>query len=716
MRKLFLALFVLGAAALVWHATGPKAKAIEADIDRRTEAAVAPLATHPVEVATDGRDVTLTGLADSTEERSALIAAATAVRGNRVLLARIEVLPLAQPYEFTAEKAANGSLTLAGFMPNEALRAALVARAAALAGAAGVTDNIQLATGAPGGGWGAMAEAALSGLGPLDNGSAWLSDRLGGLSGSAPDTGALADAAAAVGAATDVTWETDLRLTLDDATPFSLDAAKPAEGPVTLSGHAPGPEARDRLVAEAARIGGTPEGTLQVAEPAPPEGWTDTAADAIRTLGGLLSGKLAIRGDAVVLTGEIGTDPEADALRASAAPGWQVELTVLKPDPPATLRIVLPREGKMTATGILPRGIARSNLATALPDADLSGITGDGRGGRTDWNNVITGLAAIMPRFRDAAITIEGTAISVSGRLRPGFNAEEARSALRTAAGPAWTVTFDVREAPPDAVLAVVLSDDGLDIAGILPEGMTADSVTGALGGTAESLGTGGDGDLSLWEDAIAMLGKLLPLSSALEARFKGDTLTVNATLRPGYSAGEAAAYAATSSGLDAALELAETEPGPGDTRANLATGETEAWQSGYWLPEMSFEPEAETCTTEAARLFEQGQITFVTGSAEIDAEAEALLNRLAAVAIRCLNGRDGRLIVGGHTDDVGDARANTILSRERAGAVVAALRDRGVAPGAMLAVGYGTLEPVAGNDTEAGRAQNRRISFAFTD
>jgi outer membrane protein OmpA-like peptidoglycan-associated protein len=71
------------------------------------------------------------------------------------------------------------------------------------------------------------------------------------------------------------------------------------------------------------------------------------------------------------------------------------------------------------------------------------------------------------------------------------------------------------------------------------------------------------------------------------------------------------------------------------------------------------------------------------------------------------------RLAVIGHTDNQGSAGYNLDLSQRRARSVVAALvGEYGVAPDRLLASGQGYNQPVASNDTEEGRAQNRRVEL----
>lgn len=67
-------------------------------------------------------------------------------------------------------------------------------------------------------------------------------------------------------------------------------------------------------------------------------------------------------------------------------------------------------------------------------------------------------------------------------------------------------------------------------------------------------------------------------------------------------------------------------------------------------------------------------------------------------------------ILVEGHTDNTGEAEANQVLGRKRAEFIKEYLVSNGIAPIRIQTVSKGQLEPIAGNDTQEGRAQNRRI------
>jgi outer membrane protein OmpA-like peptidoglycan-associated protein len=67
---------------------------------------------------------------------------------------------------------------------------------------------------------------------------------------------------------------------------------------------------------------------------------------------------------------------------------------------------------------------------------------------------------------------------------------------------------------------------------------------------------------------------------------------------------------------------------------------------------------------------------------------------------------------ISGHTDNVGKAEVNRVLSNNRAQAVVKYLVAQGIEAARLTFKGYGATQPVADNDSEEGRARNRRTEL----
>ncbi|MCB9674026.1 MAG: OmpA family protein [Alphaproteobacteria bacterium] len=102
--------------------------------------------------------------------------------------------------------------------------------------------------------------------------------------------------------------------------------------------------------------------------------------------------------------------------------------------------------------------------------------------------------------------------------------------------------------------------------------------------------------------------------------------------------------------------------------------------------------------------------VLFDFDAATLRADAAPLLDEVANTLLS--NPEIIRVEVQGHSDNVGNLAYNLTLSQRRAESVKRALVDRGVAPEKLAARGYGAQRPVATNDSEAGRAANRRVEF----
>ena len=104
--------------------------------------------------------------------------------------------------------------------------------------------------------------------------------------------------------------------------------------------------------------------------------------------------------------------------------------------------------------------------------------------------------------------------------------------------------------------------------------------------------------------------------------------------------------------------------------------------------------------------------VTFQPNSAKLTAEGRATLDGVAATL---KSQEDLKVEIAGHTDSVGSEAYNTLLSQQRSDAVRTYLTGKGIDGERMTAVGYGEAEPVASNDTEDGRRNNRRVEFRIT-
>jgi outer membrane protein OmpA-like peptidoglycan-associated protein len=118
------------------------------------------------------------------------------------------------------------------------------------------------------------------------------------------------------------------------------------------------------------------------------------------------------------------------------------------------------------------------------------------------------------------------------------------------------------------------------------------------------------------------------------------------------------------------------------------------------------------TRTGDTINLVMPGNITFASGSADLNASFFSVLGSVALV----LKEYDKTTIdVAGYTDSTGSAQKNQALSEQRAQTVAEFLHSKGIPEQRIASAGYGATRPVASNSTAEGRQQNRRVELTLT-
>src|SRR5215208_4210453 len=137
----------------------------------------------------------------------------------------------------------------------------------------------------------------------------------------------------------------------------------------------------------------------------------------------------------------------------------------------------------------------------------------------------------------------------------------------------------------------------------------------------------------------------------------------------------------------------------------------------GHQMDQQAKELEQNIPGATVARVGEGIAVTFASGilfpfnSTEILPAGRANLQELATSLQKYPN---SDILIVGHTDSVGTDAYNFDLSQRRAQAASAYLQSLGVPASRLHAVGRGETEPIQPNDTDAGRAQNRRVEVAI--
>lgn len=557
-------------------------KVVEADLEARTLAALEQ--QHGwARLALDGRDLTLQGEAPAEESRSAALQIARDVYGVRIVRDETRLLPLEAPYRFSAEKTEAG-VTLTGFAPDQATRAAIVAQLSQMLPGIAISDQIKLARGAPD----KLMEFAAYGMSAFPR--------------------------------------------------FSTGSLEISDLTMRINGQALSPEDH--------------ETALQTLSVDPPTGATLKALDiSAASAEGDYRFTAAIDGSNLKLSG-YAPDFETRASIRSAAEAVRADLTVT--------------DELLYATGV-PEGV--------------------------DWAAAAAETVALVTRMTKGRADIEGRRLDLSGQVTDGAAFREIQAALgRQLAGGLVLGTADIGVARVSPFTwSASVSDDGLLMSGFVPDDATRARLSDAAG---------------LKFGALAIDDRLQVASGAPE----------------GFATAALAALQALSRLEDASVDLVDAKVSIAGLALTPPAQEAIADNLTEMLPQdFAVERQIEIkplpsqpldgvgCQDELNRLVATNTILFETAEAGIALHSHGFLDRIAFAALRC---GDARLEVSGHTDSDGAEAFNLALSKRRAEAVLTYLSAAGVASNRLEAIGFGESRPVADNETEAGKADNRRIEF----
>jgi outer membrane protein OmpA-like peptidoglycan-associated protein len=137
----------------------------------------------------------------------------------------------------------------------------------------------------------------------------------------------------------------------------------------------------------------------------------------------------------------------------------------------------------------------------------------------------------------------------------------------------------------------------------------------------------------------------------------------------------------------------------------------------GNYMDKQAEELEQDLEGAKIERVGEGIKITFDSGILfDFDSHAlrDATKDNLSEMAETLEKYEDTEIRIEGHTDDVGAKSYNKELSMERAMAVSSYLKNKGVSSDRFIIEGFGESQPLAENDTEQGRQQNRRVEIAI--
>jgi len=312
------------------------------------------------------------------------------------------------------------------------------------------------------------------------------------------------------------------------------------------------------------------------------------------------------------------------------------------------------------------------------------------RGAPPRFDNAALLLLDQIGKLKDGKITISDNKVSLSGMARELGGREAIAAALKNLPE-GFSVAANEIKAPPYIFQAykdpVAVT---LTLTGYVPD----NNAHGALAATAARKFFSEKVVDNLKASVGAPAGFANAVAPALGALSRLSTGTLVVSDREVKLSGDAFYDAA-------AIQI----------RAGLGKDFPQGWQ---FKAEISVKPAAApvdgtVCQQLFSDLLTKGKIRFESGRATIDPDSAGLLDRLIETALRCPG---ANIEIAGHTDADGEDGFNQMLSEKRAQAVTDYLVKAGLPADRFTAIGYGSTQPVASNDTDEGKAQNRRIDF----
>lgn len=646
------------------------------------------------------------GVAASPDAFNAIKAAFAAIPPP-LTLSRDAVRPAAIDGYFWRADRDQTTLTLSGFVPDAAMGAAVLTAAGGRFSALTLIDQSQVA--APDSdsvddGWRQAIDAALTELERLAEGSVTVMPGTIVVDGRARSV-ADHDVLMAPGdrAPTGFTIDVEnVRAALIDA--FRWVSEKDESGTITIETVAPSPASRDRFLEVFESLSGrAPMATTVIAEA--PDGETlleEVTRFSATMLSWLTNGRIEVAEGVMSIIGmasNVDTYHAAVAEAVNLPAGLEPGAIEIEPAPIGVLSWAgLIDDNAVTLEGFVPSEAVRNEIVDVAEE-----IAGDrpvqdrmslAQGGAEAaiWSGAARFALRQLGRLSIGRVSLNGTDFSIEGIA----SSPESLAAIEAAvpAGIPGGVRLALADlAPPIAdpyVWSATKTRADLRLAGHIPD-----------------------------EDARA------PIVERVTSRFPDLSIVDEMTLASGAPRNMMAAVSVALRQLDRLVTgvvslsgtevVAEGEVWTEQARDQIVVNMTSGLPPSFTgVARVSVAAPDDRVSVDACQelidgVLSRNTILFETGEARILEASFGLLDQLAYVAGRCPN---ARIEIAGHTDSVGEEDENQRLSEARARAIVDYLVAAGVARDRLTATGYGETRPIASNDTEEGRALNRRIEF----
>ncbi len=411
----------------------------------------------------------------------------------------------------------------------------------------------------------------------------------------------------------------------------------------------------------------------------------------------LQAGKLSVEENRLTVTGTARSPDHMDALdeMLSSVPDG-LSVAPLSVDPAVVDSYGLEAkatDGRLELTGFVESREQREILATLAGDPGKAGLSiALGAPTRFEWRRAALFAIDLARNLDSGIVSLSADGLAIDGRARD----PEAHRKLKNALGgilPPGMAIVSANIMPPVVSpyrLSLRPVGGGFILAGFAPDESTREIIRDmaalrfsgkAVAGELEIAGGEPRGFLNAINVGLQTASRLeggAMMLSGQELKITGNALYESAE-------GEIAAY----------------------IRDSLPPDITGVLQIGV-LGEPTIVNENK-CLEDIQAELVHGRVLFESARAAIREESFGLLDRIIYQALRC---PEARFRIGGHTDSDGSEEFNQKLSQKRAESVKSYLVEAGMSESNLVAWGYGESRPVADNETEEGKAQNRRITF----
>lgn len=686
-----------------------------------------------------GRDGMLTGRALDDVDPARAADIASKVWGVRIIDNRVDLIEKVDVYLWSA--AYDGSkVTLAGHVPNEEARKAVLGAAGSSFPKLALTDDMKLARGAPARAvWIGGIDYGLKQLKSLKRGRVELSGTSLSVAGEATDSAAYRTVKKAL-----QTLPSGITLVSDKVTPPRVDpfvwSARLSGSQIALTGYVPSEKLRADLFAQVKKS--FPKHAIvdrmDIAEGAP-EGWASPVIAGLAGLAMLQEGSVEISGRNVTFVGT--AVEEAQAVAARAAYRKDVPRVYRLSDDikfqKDSLPVISPfqtmldvRPSAVEITGSVASEGARAALLGVIRSRfpgravhDRMRLAG---GAHDGWQSCLAAAVSAVARLGGGQIRLSDQKLEVVGQTPDDVLATALTNEVRSAVNRVCDADVKIAvlsEPEPNLSWRAVRSAEGqVILSGDVPDAATR----AALAQSAARLFPGARivDNMRVANARSRVWGQVAELGLRSLARLrKGEALLNRQELVVRGEAADGAAVSAVREQLNRDIaraysgrEVIEVRSdatiwaeAEAKRKAEAERVATEAEAKRRAEASAKRTAEAQRCQALLKSAAAEGMILFERASADLDRRSLPTLDRLARIVNACPG---FQVSIEGHTDAEGTDERNDRLSNRRAQSVVDYLVKANVDAGRLSAKGHGSRQPIAPNDTAENRAKNRRIEF----